>query len=143
MRLLSLLPLAACAHDPAHIPARALHTMLLEDPARYAVVDVRSHGEFHGSLGHIPDTQHVAWPAVKETAPQIQVTPGQEIVLICFTGHRSRWSMPYVQEAWPDNPVRDLRGGMIAWWARGLPVAREPHAPPPSTDGKLPEHAGR
>jgi rhodanese-related sulfurtransferase len=45
-------------------------------------------------------------------------------VLVCFTGHRSRWALSAVDAA-VEGPVIDLRGGMLQWWGRKLPVVVE------------------
>lgn len=123
--LAALLLLGGCTVDATRIRPKALARALAEDPGRYALVDVRSEGEWRASTGHLAGAQHLAWPGVKEQAAAIAVEPGQTIVLICLTGHRSQWAKDAVQTAWPDVPVMDLRGGMAAWWASRLGVVRE------------------
>lgn len=112
--------LLACAPD--RIPPRALADGIAAEPERYVLVDVRSDGEWDG--GHIAGAQHVAWPGVKERAGEIVARPEQTVVLVCLSGHRSRWAMEAVRAALP-NEVIDLRGGMLAWWGAGLPTIRE------------------
>lgn len=114
-----------CAHDPDRLQATALAQALASHPEAYAVVDVRSEAEWKASSGHIAGAQHLPWPGIKEVADQIAVGPGQEIVLICFTGHRSQWAMEAVRAAHPGVPVRDLKGGMLAWWGKRLGVVKE------------------
>jgi rhodanese-related sulfurtransferase len=114
----------ACA-SPYRIPADTLARALAERPDDYVVVDVRSEGEWSGSAGHIPGALHRPWPGVKETAASIPARPDQTVVLVCFTGHRSQWAMEAVDAAL-ESPVIDLRGGMMSWWSRGLPVVVEP-----------------
>lgn len=126
-------PLAACAHGP-RIPPRTLAAALAEHPDAYVVVDVRSDGEWAGAPGHIPGATHLAWPGVKERAAEIEARPDQTVVLVCLSGHRSQWAWESVRAAVPGK-LADLRGGMVGWWAAGLPTEREPHAPggePPS-----------
>lgn len=107
--------------------ADALAAALASEPDRYVVVDVRSDGEWAGSGGHIPGATHLAWPGVKERAAEIVARPDQTVVLVCFTGHRSLWAMEAVEAA-VEGPVVDLKGGMMAWWGRSLPVTVEPAA---------------
>ncbi len=126
----ALLLAMACGRDPSRIPARTLARQLEETPERYALIDVRSRGEWRASTGHIEGAQHLAWPGIKKRAAEIEVLPGQEIVLICLTGHRSQWAQEAVATAWPEVPIRDLRGGMVAWWARRLGVVREGSSAP-------------
>lgn len=115
--------LAGCAHD--RIAARVLAEGLAATPDKYVVVDVRSDGEWAGSGGHIEQAGHLAWPGVKERAAEIVAPPEQTVVLVCLTGHRSRWAMEAVRAAVPAEVI-DLRGGMMSWWASNLPVVREP-----------------
>ena len=93
-----------------------------ETPDHYMLVDVRSDGEWNG--GHIAGAQHLARPGIKERAGEIVARPDQTVVLVCLSGHRSRWAMESVRAAVP-NEVIDLRGGMLAWWTAGLPTIRE------------------
>ncbi len=107
------------------VRADALAEGLAQDPDAWFVVDVRSDSEFRGSKGHIPGALHLPWPdGVEAQAHTLSPGPNQTVVLICFTGHRSRWAMDQVR-AHVDNPVVDLKGGMIRWWRRGHPVVVE------------------
>lgn len=124
-----MLLLAAAALAADRISARDLADALAAEPDRYVVVDVRSDGEWAWRAGHIPQASHLAWPGVKERAAEIQAAPGQTVVLVCFTGHRSEWAKEAVRAA-TGAPVIDLRGGMIRWWLAGLPVVREPRGGP-------------
>ncbi len=120
--------LSGCAHTD-RIKADALAEALAEDRDAWYVVDVRSDKEFYGPKGHIAGAVHLPWPnAVKEQADTLSPLPDQTVVLICFTGHRSRWSLGAVRAAVP-NEVIDLKGGMIRWWAGDHPVEVEDSAP--------------
>lgn len=124
MRLLLPLLLLGCAKD--RIPAQALADGISADPGAYYVVDVRSEREFTGPRGHIEGATHLPWPAgVRDHADELAPEPGQTVVLVCYTGHRSRWAMERVRDA-VDNEVIDLKGGMMKWWGRDLPVVTEP-----------------
>jgi rhodanese-related sulfurtransferase len=130
--------LGACAKD--RIKAEALARGLADNPDHYVVVDVRSNKEWRNKQGHIPGATHIPFPSVKHRGDEIVARPDQQVVLVCFTGHRSRWSMPKVREA-VDAPVIDLKGGMIAWWNHDLPTQVEPRdakdedADPSADDG--------
>jgi len=121
--LLSTVLLSGCAKD--RIRAPALAQALAENPEKYVIVDVRSDREWSGNRGHIAQATHNGFPGIRKTANTIQATADQTVVLVCFTGHRSRWSMGPVRAAVP-GPVIDLRGGMISWWRHDLPVVVEP-----------------
>ena len=118
--LLPGLALAGCA-KPDRIDALALHTALEERPTEYYVVDVRSRAEFNARGGHIVGATHIPYPGVKTRTHEITASPHQTVVLICLTGHRSRWALRAVREA-VEATVVDLRGGMVAWWQKKLPV---------------------
>lgn len=114
--------LLACAEH--RIRADVLADALHREPDRYVVIDVRSDSEWFASGGHIADATHLAWPGIQDRAAEIVARPDQTVVLVCFTGHRSRWAMEAVDAA-VEGPVLDLRGGMLAWWGRRLPVVVE------------------
>ena len=113
-----------CA-KPDRIEALALQDALEAHPEQYLVVDVRSDGEWTGKKGHVPGAHHEAWPGIKKTANTLPVEEGQTVVLVCYTGHRSRWALKWVREAYQDVEVIDLDGGMISWWMHELPVEKE------------------
>ena len=125
--LVGSLVLGGCAVRSSRITAPNLAQALAANPERYVVVDVRSDREWNGVRGYIEGASHIAWPGVKERAGEIEAGPDQEVILVCFTGHRSRWAMDAVSEA-VDVPVRDLKGGMMAWWRRDFPVVVEESA---------------
>ena len=114
----------ACTAKTDRVTALELHRAMGERPTDFVVVDVRSDREWTGRGGHIPGAVHHPFPAVKQTAAEIDARPDQTVVLVCFTGHRSQWSMDAVRDAHPGE-VLDLKGGMMAWWRRNLPVERE------------------
>lgn len=118
---------AGCARD--RIAPEALAEGLRSEPSSYDIVDVRSEREFHHTRGHIDGATHLPWPSgVRDHADALTPAEGQTVVLVCFTGHRSRWAIERVRAA-VDNEVIDLRGGMMRWWARDLPVVSEPAVP--------------
>lgn len=127
MKLVVLLAstlLAGCVAKD-RIRADDLARALAEQRERYYIVDVRSTGEFEGSRGHIEGAVPLPWPkAVRERSQSLSPASDQTVVLICLTGHRSRWAMNRVRAAVP-NEVIDLKGGMLKWWGGGYPVVVE------------------
>lgn len=115
-------PAAGCAAKAGRVKAAELATMLDRDDVVF--VDVRSRAEFRAPAGHVPGAIHAPWPDIKETAAALPVSADQTVVLLCFTGHRSQWAKPHVAEA-TGATVLDLQGGMLAWWAKELPVTVE------------------
>lgn len=138
--------MTGCAKRTDRIAPLALQSMLDHEPDRVLVVDVRSAGEWRGPGGHVPGAIHVPWPGVEDVAgEQIQPAPGQTVVLVCFTGHRSTWAMDAVREA-TGAEVVDLDGGMLGWWAQGLPTVRardeDDPAPPDGDQGAVSSGGG-
>ena len=85
------------------------------------VVDVREPHEFDDALGHVPGAELVPLREVGMSASHWD--PSQPLVVVCRSGGRSGRaaellsSMGFAQ-------VMNLRGGMLAWAERGLPVER-------------------
>jgi rhodanese-related sulfurtransferase len=108
------------------IAAASLHRALKAEPERFVVVDVRTALEFRAPTGRIAGAMSRPWPGTDRAATELGIEPGQTVVLVCLTGHRSRFPMPAFRAANPEATVVDLAGGMLAWWAAGLPVQTGP-----------------
>jgi rhodanese-related sulfurtransferase len=99
--------------------------------ARFRVIDVRQPEEFRSpegedqqvtsELGRIPGSENVPLDRVGATAASWdRDTP---LLVVCRSGARSgRAAAELVRLGFRD--VTNLTGGMLAWNARGLPVAR-------------------
>jgi len=85
------------------------------------LVDVREPDEYRGELGHIPGAQLVPLATIPEAAAAWdRETP---LVVICRSGGRSsRAAQALVAAGF--RKVMNLSGGMLAYTAAGLPVAR-------------------
>jgi rhodanese-related sulfurtransferase len=82
------------------------------------VVDVREPAEFTGELGHIPGAELVPLATVEKAAagwPR-----DQELALVCRSGGRSGKAAGLLTRLGFTRVV-NLRGGMMAWQAAGLP----------------------
>jgi SulP family sulfate permease len=108
----------ADAQDPqcASITPQTLWTAISNgNGERPFVVDVREPREF--SQGHVPDAHSI--PLANILADDWQLPPGQDIVLVCRSGRRSRRAAITLMKNGTDN-VKILDGGMAAWEAAGL-----------------------
>lgn len=114
----------ACAPKTDRITPAALNAGLMANSADYALVDVRLGSEFEH--GHIEGAVHLPYPGTLWHTDRVSPQPGQTVVLICYTGHRSRFPMRAMRKQHPEVQVIDLEGGMRAWWAAGLPSTGEP-----------------
>jgi sterol desaturase/sphingolipid hydroxylase (fatty acid hydroxylase superfamily)/rhodanese-related sulfurtransferase len=89
----------------------------LRDGGSICVVDVRSHAEFDGPLGHIPGARLVPLDTLAERTAELREIPTATIVVVCHTDKRSTRAAAILQAAGLAN-VRVLRGGMERWNAR-------------------------
>jgi len=97
----------------------------LQDGEEIVVLDVRTPGEFTGSLGHIPGAVNAP---LAELAGRLSVSIGdfeglknEPVYVICRTANRS----PNAARLLRKNGFTDVsvvKGGMVAWKRSGLPV---------------------
>jgi len=85
------------------------------------VVDVREPHELAGELGHIHGVEPV--PLATLAARASSWCKHDEIILVCRSGARSRRGAEMLVAA-GFRKVMNLAGGMLAYSAAGLPVAR-------------------
>ena len=83
------------------------------------LVDVRTAAEWHRS--RLRGAVNVPIVELKRRLGGLALDPGRPVVAICLSAHRS---IPAVRLL-ADNgfsDVRQLAGGMLAWWRAGLPT---------------------
>ena len=86
------------------------------------LIDVRSHEEFHGELGHVPGSELI------EMGPDLDkalsnTDKNTTIVFICRSGNRSGKVTAYAVEN-GFTKVFNMTGGMLLWNELGLEVKR-------------------
>jgi glyoxylase-like metal-dependent hydrolase (beta-lactamase superfamily II)/rhodanese-related sulfurtransferase len=86
---------------------------------RVTLVDVREPDEFHGSLGHVPGAELM--PLATLAARSTSLPRELPIVTICRSGGRSGKAALELS-ALGFARVASLRGGMLGWAERQLPV---------------------
>jgi len=84
------------------------------------VLDVRTTPEFNG--GHIIGAVLLPLHKLPFNLSKMEAGKGQQVVLICMSGHRSRIAGLILRLAGYDRVI-NLTGGMAAWRAAGLPEA--------------------
>lgn len=84
------------------------------------VLDVRTTEEF--SRGHIPGARHVPYTEVTERLSELNSTRG--LAVYCAVAPRARKAEVLLATAGYQGPLFHIEGGMQAWVAEGLPVAR-------------------
>ena len=101
------------------IDAREAHALLERGAA--VALDVRERTEW--AAGHIPGALHIPLGKLHERAHELPTD--RRIVAVCRSGNRSRLATAALRRAgWEAD---NLRGGMQAWQANGLPVAPRDH----------------
>lgn len=88
------------------------------------LLDVRTTAEFEA--GHIEGAINVPVTSLAASLPQLQLDPARPVVAICLTAHRSIPAVRLLRGHGLD--ARQLKGGMLAWRAAGLPESGRPAA---------------
>lgn len=83
------------------------------------VVDVRSHAEFDGELGHLEGSRLVPLDALRSRVDELAAS-GKPIVLVCQSGKRSAMAATILRKAGITR-VANLAGGMVRWRRLGFP----------------------
>jgi len=81
------------------------------------LLDVRE--PFEWRSGHAPKARHIP---LGDLARRVrELPPGKHVVVVCRSGNRSARAAAALAQA-HDRSASNLRGGMRAWAAAGLPV---------------------
>jgi rhodanese-related sulfurtransferase len=86
------------------------------------LVDVRTWAEH--SAGHVAGAVHVPVTSLPAGFDSLALDRARPVVAICLTAHRSIPAVRLLRRRGFD--ARQLRGGMLAWRAAGLPERRPP-----------------
>jgi rhodanese-related sulfurtransferase len=126
--LVSLAVIAAVAVLVYELRQRSLETAAIspQDTVRLmnqgaAVLDVRSSEEF--ASGHLSTARHVPLEKLTETAETLKRYKDRPVVVYCQSGMRSSTAIRQLT-ALGFAKVFNLRGGLAAWRAENLPLAR-------------------
>lgn len=103
------------ALEPKELAAR------LGTSAAPVLIDVREPEEFVGDLGHVRGSLLVPLDALEHRLPKLAGYADRDVVVICRAGARSATAGAMLRRA-GFLRVFNLRGGMLAWKAAGLPV---------------------
>jgi uncharacterized membrane protein YdjX (TVP38/TMEM64 family)/rhodanese-related sulfurtransferase len=107
------------ATQPRWIEVEALAAQL--KGGGVAVIDVRGPDEFAGDLGHIANASNLPVGELQNRLTEIDALKEGPIILVCRTDKRSANASALLRDV-GFHDVRVLRGGMIEWNRRGLPV---------------------
>src|SRR5581483_11967077 len=95
---------------------------LLAGKGGVAVVDVRSPDDFRGPLGHIAGARNLPLTDLPSRLAEIAALKNEPVVLVCRT-HKMSASAAAQLGTIGFRDIRVVRGGMVQWNERGLPVA--------------------
>ena len=87
------------------------------------LLDVREADEFSGELGHIPGAMLIPLRELPERAGEIEAFKDRPIIAVCRSGVRSTTAAAILTGLGFES-VSNLKGGMLDWRERGLPVER-------------------
>jgi uncharacterized membrane protein YdjX (TVP38/TMEM64 family)/rhodanese-related sulfurtransferase len=115
----------ASSGHPNWIEVEDLAKELLSGRA-FAVIDVRSPGDFHGALGHIREARNVPLAELAKRLPELEALKGERVILVCRTQKMSASAAEKLAAAGFTDP-HVLRGGMVRWNEHRLPVDGHVH----------------
>ncbi len=118
----------AAADDVSWIEAGDLADRLKRDPAPI-VVDVRAVDEFGGELGHLREARNIPLAELPDRIAELTRFKEHELALVCRTQMRSAKAAATLASA-GFRKVAVLRGGMVEWHRRQLPLAGGDTTPP-------------
>jgi rhodanese-related sulfurtransferase len=101
-----------------------LQDTLRNDGADLQLIDVRSAAEYAG--GHIARTRNVPIDTLLRQLANLKLDPNRPVIAICLSGHRSVPAYRLLKRA-GFTDVRQLSGGMLAWWRDQLPTVKDVH----------------
>jgi sulfur dioxygenase len=95
----------------------------LEAGPRPFVLDVREPPEYTGELGHIPGSRLVPLRQLADRVAELQAHKQGPTIVVCRSGVRSTTAAA-ILEGMGFEQVYNLKGGMVDWNDRRLPVER-------------------
>jgi len=101
------------------VDAATLATKLTGDGPKPRLLDVRTAAEYRRS--HIEGAIHAPIQDLPRRLPELGLQPGDEIVAVCLSAHRSIPAVRLLRERGHDRAVQ-LAGGMTSWWRGGFPT---------------------
>lgn len=109
------------ALQPRGKRASALQVTQIINRGKSTVVDVRTPAEF--AAGHLRDAKNIPLADLGTRIGELEKSKGRSVVVVCQTGARSDKAVRQLAAAGFDDVV-SLDGGLTAWQAAGLPVAK-------------------
>ena len=109
------------ALQPRGKRASALQVTQLINRGKSTIVDVRTPQEF--ALGHLRDAKNIPLADLRARIGELEKSKARALVVVCQSGTRADKAVRQLAAA-GFNDVVSLEGGLTAWQAAGLPVAK-------------------
>jgi rhodanese-related sulfurtransferase len=98
-----------------------LQATQLINQGKAVIIDVREPTEF--AAGHLRDSKNIPLKELAQRAGELAKFKSKTAIVICQTGVRSSQATSQLKNA-GFAEVYSLEGGLAAWQAQGLPVAK-------------------
>jgi rhodanese-related sulfurtransferase len=85
------------------------------------VLDVREPAQF--SAGHLRDAKNIPLKELPNRIGELDKFKSKSVIVVCQSGLQSAKAIAHLKNA-GFNEVVSLNGGLTAWQAQGLPVAK-------------------
>ena len=109
------------ALQPPGKRASALEATQIINRGKSTIVDVRSAAEF--ANGHLRDAKNIPLADLAKRIGELDKAKARSVIVVCESGTRAAKAVRQLAAAGFDDVV-SLDGGLAAWQAAGLPVAK-------------------
>jgi rhodanese-related sulfurtransferase len=93
----------------------------LINQGKAAIVDVRDAYDF--SAGHMRDAKNIPAKELPQRIGELEKFKSKAVILVCSSGKQSTKAAAQLKKA-GFNEVYSLDGGVAAWQAQGMPIAK-------------------
>ena len=101
--------------------ASPLEATQMMNQGKSLILDVRSSDQF--AQGHLRDAKNIALADLSTRLGELNKFKAQAVIVVCGNGNLSARATTILQAAGFERAVR-LDGGLAAWQAAGLPIAK-------------------
>jgi rhodanese-related sulfurtransferase len=101
--------------------ASPLEATQLINRGKTLVLDVREPGEY--AAGHLRDAKHLPLGELASRMAELDKSKAKSVIVVCQSGARAEKAAKQLRAAGFDD-VQCLDGGIAAWQAAGLPIAK-------------------
>lgn len=98
-----------------------LQATQLINQGKGVIVDVREPGEF--AAGHLRDAKNIPLGELSNRMGELDKFKSKALIVVCQAGTRSARAVGQLKKA-GFNEAFSLDGGVAAWQAQGLPIAK-------------------